>query len=37
LKLWPVVGAPVGYLLDRAAVGALGHLAIEALEARAQD
>lgn len=37
LKLWPVMGAPVGYLLDRAAVGALGHLAIEALEARAQD
>lgn len=35
LKLWPVVGAPVGYVLDSAAVGALGRLAVEALETRA--
>lgn len=36
LKLWPVVGAPVGYVLDRAAVAALGRVAIEALETQAQ-
>lgn len=32
LKLWPVLGAPVGFVLDRAAVRSLGAMAVEALE-----
>ena len=36
LRLWPVLGAPIGYVADRAAVGALGQAAIEALESAAR-
>ena len=32
LKLWPVLGAPVAFLLDRAALRALGAAAVETLE-----
>lgn len=34
LKMWPLLGAPVGFALDRAAVRALGRDALETLEAR---
>lgn len=34
LKLWPLVGAPIGYLLDSGAVKALGRTALDELEAR---
>lgn len=33
LKLWPLVGAPIGFAFDRAALKALGRQAIAALEA----
>ncbi|MBS2022735.1 MAG: hypothetical protein JST92_10015 [Deltaproteobacteria bacterium] len=32
LKLWPLIGAPIGFVLDRAALKALGAQAIEVLE-----
>jgi hypothetical protein len=32
LKLWPLLGAPVGFVLDRAALRALGFAALEALD-----
>ena len=35
LKMWPLLGAPVGFALDRAAVRALGQDALETLETRA--
>ena len=31
-KLWPVIGAPIGFMLDRAALRSLGAQAVEALE-----
>ncbi len=35
LKMWPLLGAPVGFLLDRAALRALGFAALDALAALA--
>lgn len=32
LKLWPVLGAPIGYVADRAAVAALGRAALTSLD-----
>lgn len=32
LKLWPLLGAPVGFVLDRAALRALGSAALDTLE-----
>src|SRR5438309_3109712 len=32
LKMWPLLGAPVGFALDRAAARSLGHAALETLE-----
>src|SRR5712691_2006115 len=34
LKMWPLLGAPVGFALDRAAVRALGDSALETLESQ---
>ena len=34
-KLWPVVGAPIGYVIDSTAVAALGRDAIRTLEQNA--
>ena len=33
LKLWPLLGAPVAFALDRAALRALGAATVETLEA----
>jgi len=33
LKLWPLIGAPVGFVLDRAALRALGAAALDTLDA----
>src|SRR5216683_1937130 len=35
LKMWPLLGAPVGFALDRAAVRALGFAALDVLDTRA--
>jgi hypothetical protein len=32
LKLWPLVGAPIGFALDRAALRALGNAALATLD-----
>lgn len=34
LRMWPLLGAPVGFALDRAAVRALGSTALETLDAQ---
>ena len=33
LKMWPVLGAPVGFIMDRAALRALGFAALDTLDA----
>jgi hypothetical protein len=37
MKLWPVIGAPIGYVLDSAALKALGQASIAALESMRAD
>ncbi len=32
LKLWPLIGAPIGFVLDRSALKALGHAALDTLD-----
>jgi hypothetical protein len=36
LKLWPIVGAPIGFVVDRAALRALGAEALDTLDRRAR-
>jgi len=33
LKMWPVIGAPIGFVMDRAALRALGFAALDTLDA----
>ena len=37
LKLWPLLGAPVGFVLDRAALRALGLTALDVLDSAPED